>query len=42
MEIQPKAPYMAPEAEALEVQAEGIVCGSGGLNNYNSQPGQNW
>ena len=42
METQPKAPYTAPETEVLEVRTEGIICGSGGLNDYNTQPGQNW
>jgi hypothetical protein len=35
-----KEPYAAPEVEVLEVKSEGIICGSGGTEQYT--PGNNY
>lgn len=34
--------YEAPESTVLELKTEGIVCASGGLNDYNRQSEENW
>ena len=36
MEVQSaKQPYEAPSVEVLVVKSEGIICGSGGTQDYN-------
>ena len=37
-----KAPYVAPETEAVEVRSEGVICGSGGTENYTRQEEEDW
>lgn len=37
-----KAFYVAPETEAVEVRSEGVICGSGGSEDYTRNPEQNW
>lgn len=37
-----KLPYEAPAIEVVEVRNEGIVCGSGGTEDYNKNSPLNW
>lgn len=34
--------YESPVAEVIEINAEGIVCASGGLTDYDRKDGQTW
>lgn len=35
-------PYEPPVTEVIEIKSEGIICQSGGLDDYNHGTGQNW
>ena len=37
-----KEVYEAPAMLVVEAKTEGIVCASGGLNNYDRQSGEDW
>ena len=43
MEIQStRQPYEAPAVEIVPVRSEGIICGSGGTEDYNKNSPLNW
>lgn len=42
MEVNDKRPYEAPAVEVLEVKTEGIICSSGGTEDYNKNSPLNW
>ena len=43
MEIQStRRPYEAPAVEIVPVRSEGIICGSGGTEDYNKNSPFNW
>jgi hypothetical protein len=37
-----KETYEAPEMEVLEIKAEGVICESGGMDNYNRTIPVDW
>ena len=41
MEEELKQPYEAPTVLVVEVKTEGIICGSGGTNDYQYYPFDN-
>ncbi len=42
MEAKNKETYEAPTMLVAEVKTEGIVCASGGLQDYNRQDAEDW
>lgn len=42
MEIQNKETYETPAMMVVELKTEGIVCQSGGLQNYNRGESEDW
>ena len=42
METTGKLLYLTPLAIVIEGEPEGVICASGGTEDYNVQPGQNW
>jgi hypothetical protein len=42
MEAKNKETYEAPTMLVMEVKTEGIVCASGGLQDYNRQDAEDW
>jgi len=34
--------YIAPVCKAVEVRSEGVICGSGGTENYTRQEEEDW
>ena len=42
MEAKNKETYEAPTMLVVEVKTEGIVCASGGLQDYNRQDAEDW
>lgn len=42
MEAKNKETYEAPTMLVVEVETEGIVCASGGLQDYNRQDDEDW
>ena len=42
MEMTGKSFYIAPLAIVIDGEPEGIICASGGTEDYNVKPGQNW
>ena len=42
METSRKTPYQTPTSTTIEVRTAGIICQSGGLEDYNHGTDQNW